>query len=289
VTIPARSPAVVHVDLDGYSAICAAHGWSVPAGPDHLFLSGLSNALEALAQARLNATLFVIAQDLADPAKLALLRKAVEQGHEIGSHTISHRRLTSLSTREKAMEIGGSRERIGASLGVPVLGFRAPAFDLDREGIDLVAQAGYRYDSSLFPNARSARRIQVERVSEWPHRLLPARELLELPLPGFAPLPLPYHPCYSLVLGTWYFRNGLERSARVGAPLVLLFHLTDFADPLPAESVPGWKRRFFTLSYLSAAEKRKRCGVMLAEVTSRYQVGRTAELLESPSVPAAAS
>jgi hypothetical protein len=37
VTIPARPPAVVHVDLDGYSAICAAHGWSVPAGPDHLF------------------------------------------------------------------------------------------------------------------------------------------------------------------------------------------------------------------------------------------------------------
>jgi peptidoglycan/xylan/chitin deacetylase (PgdA/CDA1 family) len=152
-------------------------------------LTGLSNALDALAQTGVKATLFVIAQDLADPDKLALVRSAVAQGHEIGSHTVTHRRLTTLSSREKASEVRDSREQIAATLGVPVLGFRAPAFDLDREVIDLVAQAGYRYDSSLFPNARAARSIRVERVSEWPHRLPPASELMELPLPGFAPLP----------------------------------------------------------------------------------------------------
>jgi hypothetical protein len=280
VNVPSRPPAVVHLDLDGYSAICAAHGWEAPHGRDQLFLTGLSNALDALAQTGVKATLFVIAQDLADPDKLALLRSAVAQGHEIGSHTVTHRRLTTLSSREKASEVRDSREQIAATLGVPVLGFRAPAFDLDREVIDLVAQAGYRYDSSLFPNARAARSIRVERVSEWPHRLPPASELMELPLPGFAPLPVPYHPCYSLVLGTWYFRAGLQRTARIGSPLVLLFHLTDFADPLPSESAPGWKRRFFTLSYLSAAEKRRRCGLMLAEVAGRYQLGPTADLLE---------
>jgi peptidoglycan/xylan/chitin deacetylase (PgdA/CDA1 family) len=229
---------------------------------------------------RVRATLFVIAQDLGDPDKLALLRRAVEQGHEIGSHTVTHRRLTTLSSREKASEIFDSRDEIAATLGVPVLGFRAPAFDLDREIIDLVAQAGYRYDSSLFPNARAARSIRVERVPDWPHRLLPTSELVELPLPGYAPLPVPYHPCYSLVVGTWYFGAGLQRTARIGAPLVLLFHLTDFAEPLAPGTAPGWKRRFFTLSYISAAEKRRRCGIMMAEVAGRYQLGSTADLLE---------
>ncbi|HEU5153797.1 MAG TPA: polysaccharide deacetylase family protein [Gemmatimonadales bacterium] len=271
---------MVHLDLDGYSAICAAHGWGLPTGRDELFLTGLTNALDALAETQVRATLFVIAQDLSDPDKLALLRRAVEQGHEIGSHTVTHRRLTTLSSREKASEIRDSREAIAATLGVPVLGFRAPAFDLDREVIDLVAQAGYRYDSSLFPNTRAARRIGVERVSDWPHRLHPAAELLELPLPRFAPLPVPYHPCYSLVVGTWYFRTGLQRTARIGSPLVLLFHLTDFAEPLAPGAAPGWKRRFFTLSHISATDKRRRCGIMMAEVAGRYQLASTADLLE---------
>jgi polysaccharide deacetylase len=280
VTTPSQPPAVVHVDLDGYSAICAAHGWDLAVGRDELFLTGLTNALDALAETGVRATLFVIAQDLEDPDKLRLLRRAVDQGHEIGSHTITHRRLTTLSGREKATEIRDSRERIAAALGVPVLGFRAPAFDLDREVIDLVAEAGYRYDSSLFPNPRAARRIGVARVSDWPHRLLPESELVELPLPGYSPLPVPYHPCYSLVVGTWYFRAGLQRTARSGAPLVLLFHLTDFAEPLASGAAPGWKRRFFTLSYISAAEKRRRCAIMMAEVAGRYQLGSTTELLE---------
>ncbi|HSE66385.1 MAG TPA: hypothetical protein VLB12_05330, partial [Gemmatimonadales bacterium] len=72
-TIPSRPTAVVHLDLDGYSAICAAHGWGLPTGRDELFLTGLTNALDALAETEVRATLFVIAQDLRDPDKLALL------------------------------------------------------------------------------------------------------------------------------------------------------------------------------------------------------------------------
>ena len=278
--------AVVHLDLDGFSAICAAHGWADPQGPDRLFLTGLANALETLAQAEVKATLFVIAADLADPAKLALIKEAVQQGHEIGSHTISHRPLSSLSGRDKAREIFESRDRIGTALGAPVSGFRAPAFDLDREVVNLVGEAGYRYDSSLFPNVASARRIGVERVSGWPHRLLPGSDLMELPLPAFAPLPVPWHPCYSLVLGSWYFRIGLERNARGASPVVLLFHLTDFADPLPNAEVPEWRARFFTLSFLSAGEKRRRCEAMLAEVGRRYQFSTTEQLLATESIPA---
>jgi hypothetical protein len=166
-----------------------------------------------------------------------------------------------------------------STLGVTVRGFRAPGFDIDREVLELLDEAGYVYDSSAFPTARFARRLGVPRLAKGPHRPLADRSLLELPLPAYAPLPVPFHPSYSLVLGMWYFRLGLRRLRRTRTPLVMLFHLTDFADPLPRAELPGWQSRIFTLSHLSREEKLDRCTRMLDLVRRTYRLTPTEELL----------
>jgi hypothetical protein len=102
---------------------------------------------------------------------------------------------------------------------------------------------------------------------------------MELPMPGYDWLPFPFHPSYCLVLGTWYFRLGLRRFHRWGAPLVLLFHLTDFADPLPPDRLPGRKARLFTLSHMKGAPKRRRCAEMVDLVQSHYRIVDSTELL----------
>ena len=242
-----------------------AHGWPCPPGPDPLFETGLANTLELLDANGIRATLFVIAEDLDDPAKRRLIEDAVRRGHDVGSHTLTHRSLTALPAREQQREIVESRHRVADALGVPVRGFRAPGFRIDRRGWDLVASAGYAYDSSRFGTVRDGD--------------LPCREL---PLPGHRPLPFPFHPSYALVLGSGYFRFGLRRFRTTAAPLVLLFHLTDLAAPLGADWIRGWRSRLFTVSHLSAASKRARCQSMLDDVRRLYSIVTTSELLEHP-------
>jgi peptidoglycan/xylan/chitin deacetylase (PgdA/CDA1 family) len=274
-----KPPAVLHVDLDGFADICRVHGWTVDGPHDPLFDTGMRRALEFFAEHGIRATFFTIAQDVHDHAKLGWLREAVRQGHEIGSHSVTHRCLSGLSTAEKRSETRDSRLLLEQALGVAVDGFRAPGFRTDAEVLRLVGEAGYAYDSSLFPPARGIRSKGPRAQSAAPHLLGDAGSLLELPMPAHSPLPLPFHPSYSLVLGSWYFARGLARARRTRAPLVLLFHLTDFADPVDGAMLPGWKARVFTLSFLSAATKRRRCARMLQEVAQHYRLMATTTLV----------
>lgn len=276
----ANPPAAVHLDLDGAAAIYEAHGWEPGFAEDDLFTTGLSNALGFFEERGVTATLFTIARDLDDPAKRPLIEEAVRRGHEIGSHSTTHRRLSGLTTDQKREEIAGSRRRLEDALGVPVSGFRAPEFDVDAESLGLIAEAGYRFDSSVFPNAASAKRLGGRRPEVVPYRPLAEHGLIELPMPRHAPLPFPFHPCYSLVLGRWYFRLGLGAFRKSGAPLVILFHLTDFAEPVPDRFLLGLKSRLFTLSHLGAATKRRRCVRMLDLVTRNYELMSTTALLD---------
>jgi peptidoglycan/xylan/chitin deacetylase (PgdA/CDA1 family) len=268
----AAPPAVVHLDCDGLADIFRVHGWRRDGAGDPLFDRGLPHALDFFEAEGVRATLFVIASALDDPARRARLREAVARGHEVASHSLTHRPLPALPLAEKRREIEESRARIAQALGVAVRGFRAPAFAIDRESLELVAGAGYAYDSSLHAGAAGA----LGPVPEGPHRPL-AGPLLELPMPRS--WPLPFHPSYALVLGLRYFRARLARAARSGAPLVLLFHLTDLADPLDAADLPSLRARFFTLSWLSRERKRSRCVRMLDELRARFGLTDTASLL----------
>jgi len=250
----------VHVDLDGGPEIFAAHGWRYAHTDDPLFLSGLRGTLDLLDELGLRATLFVIVEAMKDAERRALVLEAVSRGHRIASHTLTHRWLPTLSPVEQKREIAESRERLQQLFGVAVQGFRAPGFGTSAAIRAMVAGAGYRFDSSQFPPSRNC-------AGPWTE----ATGLVELPLPVHRPLPLPFHPSYSLVLGTWYFRAGLSRHRGTAAPLVLLLHLTDVAAPLPPDYLTGWKSRIFTLSHLTQAAKLERCRGMLASIGRDYR------------------
>jgi hypothetical protein len=268
------------MDLDGFTDICRVHGWPCGDDRDALSGSGMGNALEFFSRERIPATLFAIAQDVHDAAKRRRLHEAVTQGHEIASHSVTHRTLTRLSAEEKRREIVDSRATLQDALSVPVRGFRAPGFAVDAESLHFVEEAGYDYDSSLFPGRSGAKRVGLATIPVAPHHPLRGTgRLRELPMPPRASLPFPFHPSYSLVMGNWYFELGLRRVRPNAAPLVLLFHLTDFADPLPAYQLHGWKARLYTLSSISAADKLDRCRRMLEAVRKRYRIVSTAELL----------
>ncbi|RMD80962.1 MAG: hypothetical protein D6815_12980 [Candidatus Dadabacteria bacterium] len=274
-----RPAAVVHLDLDGASHIFRAHGRLYGGEADAVFDSGLTRALAFFERHGIRATLFTIAEDLGDRLKRARLMEAVKCGHEIASHSLTHGDLRRMTAEEQELEIRESRMRLSQSLGTEVIGFRAPGFGWVDDLPQKLAAAGYRYDSSRFwsPNRDSAAVAGVGRGQSRFARTLGS--IIELPLPAYRPLPLPFHPSYAAVLGLAYFRIGLARWRRLGMPLVLLFHLVDFSDPLPAALAPGVRNRLFTLSFLSTERKEVLCHRILALVRERYRMISTIELL----------
>ncbi|MEP7384180.1 MAG: polysaccharide deacetylase family protein, partial [Gemmatimonadota bacterium] len=209
-----------------------------------------------------------------------LLVEAVRAGHEIASHSLSHEYLTQLDTAGKRRQIGESRDLLQQELGVPIVGFRAPGYRIDRESIELLAELGYDWDSSAFPTARCAKllRTDIDTLAK-PHHPVAGSHFVEWPMPDYRPFVVPFNPSYALVLGDWLFRGGLRRFRARGRPLSLLFHLIDLAEPLPPDRLRGLSSKIFTLSTLHAVEKRVRCQSMLDQVKATYRIMTTGEAI----------
>ena len=278
-----RPPAVVHVDLDGVTDIFAAHGWAPPTGPDRLFETGLQRCLDFFDRHGVRATLFVIASSLADPRKRALVAEAVARGHELASHTVTHRPLTTLGPADKREELAASRAQIEDAFGVQVAGFRAPGYRIDRATYELLAELGYEWDGSAFPTPAFATALQepVERLREI-RRPVDGFPFVAVPMPDHRPLPLPFSASYVLTLdrvglGLPLFTTGLRRFHRTGRPFVCLFHLIDFADPMPAPL--ALRQRVFTLSMTAVQRKMEVGQRILGAVADRYRVMTTNQLM----------
>ncbi len=137
--------------------------------------------LSVLAAHDTHATFFVLGAVAARHPQL--VRRIAGAGHEVASHGWSHTRVDRLTPAAFDDEIRRSRDLLEAQAGAPVSGFpRAEFFDRTAQtpwAFDLLARAGYRYDSSVYPvrhdlygdpTARRANRIASRMVRCWKFR-----------------------------------------------------------------------------------------------------------------------
>lgn len=68
-----------------------------------------------------------------------------ERGMEIGSHSVTHPRLSGLDSETLLHEVSDSREILSELLNAPVEGFSYPYGDLDGPAVRAARQAGYAY------------------------------------------------------------------------------------------------------------------------------------------------
>ena len=104
--------------------------------------------LDILAAAQARSTFFVLGW-VADRFP-GVVRRIVDEGHEVASHTYLHRNLNQLPPDEVREELRRSKDRLEQVAGSEVRGVRAPNFSISDVVLDLIAEAGYRYDSSYF-------------------------------------------------------------------------------------------------------------------------------------------
>ena len=115
--------------------------------------AGTERILEQLARHGVRSTFFVLGEVIRDHPDL--VRRMVAEGHEIGCHGMHHQPLWQTDRERFRDELRQFRAIAREKLGdVPIIGFRAPTFSLDRRtawALEVLHEEGFEYDSSIFP------------------------------------------------------------------------------------------------------------------------------------------
>ncbi len=135
--------------------------------------------LDILRQHDVRATFFVLglfAERLPD-----VVAEIAADGHEIGSHGYSHKPVFGIGPAAFADELSRSVALLEEISGQRVVGYRAPDFSITNESLwalDIIADQGLCYDSSIFPYRNS--RYGISGAPRHVYRL--PNDLIELPL-----------------------------------------------------------------------------------------------------------
>lgn len=127
---------------------------------DDGYLSVLRNAVPELLRHDFTATMFIVSGLLGGtnewdgrPVWPLMSAQQVAEvaaaGMEIGSHSVTHPRLTSLGARRLRAEISESRSMLSDLLGCPVRGFAYPYGDMSPAARHAVEDTGYDYACSV--------------------------------------------------------------------------------------------------------------------------------------------
>lgn len=87
-----------------------------------------------------------------------IVREIHQAGHEIGSHGWGHIEVFHLGQDKFSEDIRHSTEAIAIATGELPIGYRAPDFSIVGEtlwALEILAEQGYTYDSSIFPIAKA--------------------------------------------------------------------------------------------------------------------------------------
>jgi polysaccharide deacetylase family protein (PEP-CTERM system associated) len=204
---------------------------TLPASSGHV-VAQTHDILDVLAERGVRATFFVLG--LVAQAHPALVREISAAGHEIGSHGWSHELIYRQRRDRFADETRRAKALLEEIVGGPVRGYRAAEFSIteqSRWALDVLAESGFTYDSSIFPI--QGRRYGIPGTPLGPHTIrTEAGDLLEVPLTAVEK----GSRCWP-VGGGGYFRllpyavtrRAIEQVNAAGRAAIVYFHPYEFS------------------------------------------------------------
>jgi len=268
-----KPTASLSLDLDNKWSYMKTHGdpgWET--FPSYFDLV-IPRVLEFLGERQLCISFFVVGQDAALEKNATSLKRIAEAGHEIGNHSFNHEPWLHLYGEEKLnQELELAEMHIERVTGVKPTGFRGPGFSLSEKTLEVLAQRGYAYDATIFPNllnplARAyffatsnltaeEREQRKALFGTWMDALRPVKSfrwqtsggtLLEIPVTTMPLFKVPIHLSYVLYLSRFskrvalgYFRLALALCKLTATEPSILLHPLDFIGREEAEEL-----RFF--------------------------------------------
>jgi peptidoglycan/xylan/chitin deacetylase (PgdA/CDA1 family) len=249
--------ATIALDYENLTHLFGTLG--LPPGPETHVMYGpvAERFLEVFERHGVRATIFAIGQDARHPANGRMLRRFVEAGHEVANHTLTHpfgmRRLTRAA---KLVEIDEAQRILEDATGQPIVGYKAPAHDIDRDVIDALEERGYLYDASVYPSFFNPLLNMVFRVvgnnrplglGDWQCMLAPnrpyvpaerywrrgRRKLVEFPLTQIPGIRFPFYSTVMFTAG-WASFQASWALVRWLPFVTYMFHSFDLLDTADA-------------------------------------------------------
>jgi polysaccharide deacetylase family protein (PEP-CTERM system associated) len=216
-----------------------------------------------------------------------LVRAIDSFGHEIATHGYQHKLFYECTPDELRADIARSIEILEAITVRPIIGHRAPFFSVTQASwwaLEILAELGLRYDSSIFPIRHW--RCGIPDATRSPHPIQTARgTVIEFPPSTGRVLGMNIPFGGGAYLRAWPYpltRMGVRRLNERGWPAVAYIH--------PWELDPA-RPHIRTDRSIAIAQRLNRAsaGPRLAALLSDFEFGPMRELLDHPSLRDTAS
>jgi len=209
----------------------------VPGQNSDYLLKSLSKLLQLLKEERIKATFFCLGQVVESfPQNIS---RIVDEGHEIGCHSFSHKRLTRLPLEELNRTIGKATNIIKDVVGVRPLGFRAPQYCINESTIMILKRHGYVYDSSIVPTKSFFGRYNYLGYPQSPFHICTNDKkysILEIPVSVLDVTRIPLSLTWMQFLGYRLFMSFFKLPLN-GSPLVFYMHCYEITEVSYNESI----------------------------------------------------
>ncbi|MFJ3054879.1 XrtA system polysaccharide deacetylase [Herbaspirillum sp. NPDC087042] len=203
----------------------------------------------------------------------AVVRRIVEQGHELASHGYGHLRASDQDRAQFAEDIGRAKALLEDIGGQEVKGYRAPSFSIGKDNmwaLDVLQEAGYRYSSSIYPVKHDHYGVpDAPRFAYYPNG---PEGLLEVPVSTvrFGEKNYPaggggFFRFFPYALSRWLLRRVNQRD---GEAAIFYFHPWEIDPGQPRQSGISAKTRFRHYINLHRTEDR------IKELASDFQWDR---------------
>ena len=230
--------------------------------------------LRLLEEQRIPATFFILGW--VAEHEPALVEEIAAAGHEIASHGYGHILPLALAPGEFRTDVLRARSVLETVSRREVVGYRAPSFSIDRKRLAILADCGFRYDSSHHPFALHGRygRLGEPGSRIWPgvYRVDGKMIELELPVEKVGPLRLPasgggYFRLYPGSL----FRHLARKAADRMGHFIMYLHSWEFDPGQPRVRKAGLFRTFRHYNNLSRTLARiERLITMMKGMDARF-------------------
>jgi len=272
---PNPPPHALSVDVeDWYQLRC---GGETPISDR--FEQSVEKVLAALSDRAVRATFFVLGRVAEDAPRV--VRRIADAGHEIQSHGYAHRLNHDLSEDEFREDVTRAKQRIEDVAGREVYAYRAPLFTIDERNLwtlDVLAETGHRYDSSIFPLQTS--RYGIDGYPPEPRivETRRGRRLVEAPVACVDWLGRRWPVGGGGYVRLWpyaFLRRAWRRLERIGRPGIVYFHPYEY----DAGEMQAYSREFPLRLRLQQGLGRRSVPRKLDRLLAEFRFGPMGEVL----------
>ena len=179
----------------------------------------------------------------------SLVLKCHNSGHEVASHGYAHILAYKVGPKAFKNDLLKSRKLLEDIIGDQVFGFRTAGFgikDNTKWAFDVIAEAGFQYDSSIFPSTRGHGGMPNSQLG--PHIIETQNgPLIEVPMSAVEVMGKRlnlFGGGYLRVAPQWLIQWGIKKLHKAGHPLIVYVHPREI-DPdhprLPLSAIRRFK------------------------------------------------